>query len=174
VSTITLLDKLNEGPREEFIAALADVFEHSPWVAERVCEQRPFRDVNALHAAMMSAVDGAGSNEKLAFLCAHPELAGREAAVGELTQDSTNEQARLGFTALSRADLERVSDINRRYREKHGFPAIVALALHANRETVIAEMQHRIANDTETEITNALEQIHHITLARIAHKFAHT
>ena len=96
---------------------------------------------------------------------------GREAAAGSLTQDSTGEQGRLGFTALTRAELDRVSDINRRYREKFGFPVIVALARHATRDTVIAEMERRIANDADTEIANALEQIGYITRARLGRKF---
>jgi chitin deacetylase len=63
-----------------------------------------------------------------------------------------------------------VSDINRRYRDKFGFPAIVALSRHASRDTVIAEMERRISNDSDVEIANALEQIGHITRARLAGK----
>ena len=110
-------------------------------------------------------------DEKLALIKAHPELAGREAVAGDLTQDSTGEQGRLGFTALTRAEFDRVGDINRRYRDKFGFPVIVALARHVSRDTVIAEMERRIANDADTEIANALEQIGHITRARLGRKF---
>jgi chitin deacetylase len=120
----------------------------------------------------MRVVQRMSRDEKLALIRAHPELAGREAAAGSLTQDSTGEQGRLGFTALTRAELDRVSDINRRYREKFGFPAIVALARHATRDTVLAEMERRIANDADTEIANALAQIGHITRARLGKKFA--
>ena len=110
-------------------------------------------------------------DEKLALIKAHPELAGREATAGTLTDASTGEQGRLGFNALTRAELDRVGDINRRYREKFGFPAIVALARHAGRDTVIAEMERRIANDPDAEIANALEQIGYIVRSRLAEKF---
>jgi OHCU decarboxylase len=125
-----------------------------------------------LHDALMRAARSMSRNEKLDLIKAHPEIAGREAVAGTLTPDSTSEQDRLGFTALTRAELDRVSELNRRYREKFGFPVIVALALHTTRDTVISEMERRISNDVETEIDNALEQIGHITRARVAKKLA--
>jgi chitin deacetylase len=153
--------------RDGFVAALGGVFEHSPWVARRAWEYRPFASVEALHAAMMRVMHGAGPEEQLALIRAHPELAGREAAEGTLTEDSTSEQGRLGFTALSRAEFERMAELNRRYREKFGFPCIVALRLHRDRASVMAEMERRLANDRATELTNALEQIGHITRGRL-------
>jgi OHCU decarboxylase len=146
---------------------LGEVFEHSPWVAERAWARRPFASIDALHAAMLAAVGAAGTDEQLGLIRAHPELAGREAAAGTLTADSTSEQGRLGFTALSRAEIERVARANRAYREKFGFPCIVALRLHATRESVIAEMERRADNDRTAEIAAALEQIGHIARGRL-------
>jgi chitin deacetylase len=51
-------------------------------------------------------------------------------------------------------------------------PLIVALALHADRASVMAEMERRTGSDVETEIAMAIEQISHITKARLAKKFA--
>jgi len=112
-------------------------------------------------------VRAAGPDEQLGLIRAHPELAGREAAAGTLTADSTSEQGRLGFTALSRAEIERVARANRAYRERFGFPCIVALRLHATRESVIAEMERRAGSDRTAEIAAALEQIGHITRGRL-------
>jgi OHCU decarboxylase len=163
----TPLATLNGLDRAGFTRLLGEVFEHSPWVAERAWARRPFGSVDALHAAMLAAVRDARADEQLALIRAHPELAGREAAAGTLTADSTSEQGRLGFTALSRAEIDRVARANRAYREKFGFPCIVALRLHASRETVIAEMERRAGNDRTTEIAAALEQIGHITRGRL-------
>ena len=77
------------------------------------------------------------------------------------------EQGRLGFTRLTHEGLNRMSTLNRKYREKHGFPCIVALRLHATRESVLAEIRRRLENDAQTELTAALEQIGHITRARL-------
>lgn len=163
---MTLAD-LNRLDKASFGARLGAVFEHSPWVAERAWAARPFASVHELHRAMLDAVSRAGREEQLALVRVHPELAGAEARQGALTADSSSEQARLGFDRLSRDELARMSELNRRYREKFGFPCIVALRLHARRESVMAEMAQRLANDMETELKNALEQIGHITRGRL-------
>jgi chitin deacetylase len=144
-----------------------DVFEHSPWVAERAWARAPFKSADELHAAMMQSVQAASRDEQLGLVRAHPELAGREALDGSLTVDSSSEQGRLGFLSLSSAEFARMNTLNRAYREKFGFPCIVALRLHATRESVMQEMERRTANDPETEVKNALEQIGHITRGRL-------
>lgn len=161
------ISSLNTADPGRFIAQLGAVFEHSPWVAERACNSRPFQTVEHLHAAMMAVVQEASDAEKLALIRAHPELAGREALAGNLTVDSTGEQGRLGFTSLSREEFLQIQAINRQYREKFGFPCIVALLLHAKRPSVIEEMQRRVAGDRAGEINNALTQIGAITLGRL-------
>ena len=143
------------------------VFEHSPWVAERAWRRGPFGSVDALHAAMMQTVAEASREEQLALIQSHPELAGREAKEGSLTPDSSSEQARLGFLQLTREEFLKMQDLNGRYREKFGFPCIVALRLHASRKSVTEEMQRRLNNDGDMEFKNALEQIGHITRGRL-------
>jgi OHCU decarboxylase len=161
------LAELNAAGDDAFVAALGSVFEHSPWVAECASASKPFESVEALHRAMTRCVQDAPEVRQLALIRAHPELAGREAAKGELTADSSTEQGRLGFTALSREELERMKDINARYRERFGFPCIVALALHSDRASVMTEMESRIGNDRRAEIARALDQVGHIARARL-------
>jgi len=157
-----------------FVERYGDIFEHTPDIADRAYRAglSAFDDsADALHTTLMNVVRTMSRDEKLKLIRAHPELAGREAVAGTMTHDSVGEQGRLGFTSLSRVEFERVADINRRYREKFGMPLIVALALHADRASVIAEMERRISNDMDTEIINAIDQIGHITRARLAKKF---
>ena len=153
--------------RLEFLDTFGAVYEHSPWVAERALAMRPFANRAALVAAMQAVVTGAPREAQLALIRAHPELAGAEAAAGRLTAHSSGEQARLGFNALSRTEFKRMSELNRRYRDRHGFPCIIALALHATRESVLAELERRIGNDRESEVAHALEQIGHIARGRL-------
>jgi OHCU decarboxylase len=162
------LSALNASGKAGFVAVLGPVFEHSPWVAEAAMARRPFASVDELHAAMMHVVRHAALDRQLALVRAHPELAGHEAKAGSLTPESTGEQGRLGFTSLSRAELERMADINRRYREKFGFPCIVALRLHATRASVLADMERRTGSETLAELAAALDQIGHITRGRLA------
>ena len=85
------LPQLNALTLEQFVARFGGVFEHSPWVAERAWGRRPFDSVERLHASMLQLVGEASTEEQLALLRAHPELAGREAAKGALTPDSSTE-----------------------------------------------------------------------------------
>jgi 2-oxo-4-hydroxy-4-carboxy-5-ureidoimidazoline decarboxylase len=155
------LEEVNSLGKREFVARLGGVFEHSPWIAERAWHRRPFRSVEDLHRAMFDAA--ATKEEKLQLVRAHPELAGSES----LTVPSTSEQARLGFNALSKNELEEMNRLNRSYREKFGFPCIVALRLHGTRESVMAEMARRLRNCPQEELEAALEQIGHIARGRL-------
>jgi chitin deacetylase len=161
-------------PRALFVERFGDIFEHTPAVAERAHRaglSAADDTADGLHTTLMGVVRAMAGDEKLALIRAHPELAGREAAAGMLTGESTGEQGRLGFTALSRAEFDQVSDINRRYRDKFAMPLIVALALHDDRGSVISEMERRVGNDKENEIATAIEQISHIAGSRLAKKF---
>lgn len=151
----------------EFAALLGAVFEHSPWIAAKAWQRRPFSSVSEIHEAMMAAVLEATRLEQLALVRAHPDLA----AAQTLTVASSSEQARLGFTQLTQAERARMTDFNRRYRDKFGFPCIVALRLHDSRADVMAEMERRLRNDATTELENALEQIGHIARGRLQKLF---
>ena len=157
--------------QQAFVARFGGVFEHSPWVAERIWHKAPFASAEALHREMMHAVRNARPAEILALIRAHPELAGREAKQGGLTADSSGEQGRLGLTSLAPEEFARMQEINRAYREKFGFPCIVALRFHVTRASVMAEMERRLGNNEETELRNALEQIGHITRGRLDRLF---
>lgn len=157
-------------PRALFVERFGAVFEHTPQIADRTHRRGLTADQDSpvgLCDALMLTVMSLEDEETLALLRAHPELAGQEARSGALTGNSSSEQTRLGFTALSADEFDRLTSINLRYRERFGFPCIVALARHAQRATVIAEMESRIASDREAEIRSALEQIRHIAYGRI-------
>ncbi|HUH41242.1 MAG TPA: 2-oxo-4-hydroxy-4-carboxy-5-ureidoimidazoline decarboxylase, partial [Castellaniella sp.] len=92
--TLTELSNLSQ---TEFALALGAIFEHSPWIPERAWAQRPFTSIDALHQAMVEVLAQADHAEQLALIAAHPELAGREAAEGLLTEASTHEQRGAGL-----------------------------------------------------------------------------
>jgi OHCU decarboxylase len=152
---------------EQFVARFGGVFEHSPWVAQEAWKRRPFGSVDDLFRSMSESVQDAPEEKQLALIRAHPELAGREAVKRALAADSSSEQARLGFLSLDRSHLEQMKELNRTYRQRFGIPCIVALRLHSNRASVMAEMQRRLGNTLQAEMANALEQIGHIARGRL-------
>ena len=50
------LVELNKGEDVDFIAALGDVFEHSPWLVARTASARPFASRDALIDSLMMAM----------------------------------------------------------------------------------------------------------------------
>lgn len=150
-----------------FEAALAQAVEHAPWVARRAWAARPFDGVAELVQAMSSVILSASTDEQTALLRGHPELAGSEAREGRMTADSTTEQGRLGLDRLDRATLHRIETLNHRYRERFGYPLVIALRLHANLDSVLQQAHARLANDPADELPIALQQVCEVMRGRI-------
>ena len=160
------LDALNAMDNEDFLRALGRTFEHSPWVAERAWSARPFRDVEALHAAMVGAVRHASRQEQLALLRAHPDLAGKAARAGAMTEASVAEQSSAGLDRLSDDEYDRFERMNGAYRAKFGFPFIIAARTHDTR-AILAAFAQRLQNTTEQELDAALTQVFGIARLRL-------
>lgn len=165
------LPALSALPREAFTACLGEIFEHSPWIAERTWTARPFDDVDALHAAMVAVVEGASEAEQLALIRAHPELAGKEAATGTLTEASTGEQRSAGLDRCSAEELHRLHGLNSRYRERFGFPFVIAVK-GLTRYQIMDAIEARLNNDRATEVRACLHEIARITRFRLDALFA--
>lgn len=157
---------LNRMDRSAFIATLGGIFERSPWVAERSFGDRPFASIGALHAAMVAAMERALASEQLTLLQAHPELAGKAAVRGELTADSTREQAGAGLDQCSPSEYARLNDLNRRYNAKFGFPFILAVTGH-DRHGILKEFARRVEQDRAAEFAEALRQVAKIARFRL-------
>ena len=160
------LSDLNRIDRSAYIEQLGGIFERSPWVAERSFDDRPFASAGALHGAMVAAMTRALASEQLTLLRAHPELAGKEAIRGELTPDSTREQGRAGLDQCSPSELARITDLNRRYRAKFGFPFIIAVT-GMDRASILREFARRVEHDQPTEFAEALRQVAKIAKLRL-------
>lgn len=160
------LDELNRIPRSDFVAALGEIFEHSPWVPEDAAAQRPFASIAALHAAMVAVVEAAGEDAQIALVRAHPELAGHAAVRRELTAASAREQDGAGLSACTPQQFERLTALNRAYGERFGHPFIIAVKGHTP-DTVIAAMQARLGNSPGEERRTALQQVYRIARFRL-------
>lgn len=160
------LAAINAMDRDTFVAALGTTFEHSAWVAESAWTARPFDSVDGLHSAMFDVVRRAPKAVQVAFLCAHPELAGREAQASSLTDDSLREQVSAGLDAMSPAEIAEMARLNADHRQRHGFPFIIAARQHTKAQ-IFDEMRRRIGQDTGAEFVAALAQIGYITRLRV-------
>jgi 2-oxo-4-hydroxy-4-carboxy-5-ureidoimidazoline decarboxylase len=152
-----------------FVQAMEGIWEHSPWVAAQAWAARPFANIAELHAAMVSVVATASTEDQLALIRAHPELAGRAAQSGELTRHSESEQGRAGLNACSPEELAQLTTLNRLYQEKFGFPFVLAVAPHT-RANIIRIFADRLHNDIPTEKAECLRQIGLIAWFRLQQK----
>jgi 2-oxo-4-hydroxy-4-carboxy-5-ureidoimidazoline decarboxylase len=157
---------INRMDRAAFVDKFGGIFENSPWVAERAWDKRPFATAGDLHAAMVEVVKYAPLPKQLALLQSHPDLAGKEAQAGAMTASSVSEQASAGLNALSKAEIALVSDLNAAYKQKFGFPFIIAVRMYT-KEGIFFEFNRRLQNDTAAEYANDLQNVYAITRLRL-------
>jgi OHCU decarboxylase len=157
---------VNELDRAAFVERFGPLFEHSPWVAEAAWRDRPFSDREELYGALVAAMYAAPRERKLALIRAHPDLAGKAAVDGTLTESSTREQAAAGLDRLTPGEYEAFTRTNAAYRERFGFPLVVCAREHT-KESILRVASERLANSEDEEIRVALEEIAKIARLRL-------
>ncbi len=155
--------------RAAFVAQFGGVYEHSPWIAEQLWDKgidTAHDGVAGLHEGLQGILAKASRDEQLALIRAHPDLAGKAAVRGELTEDSRSEQAGAGLDECSTEEFAHFQELNAAYKEKFGFPYILAVR-GRHRSAILENFEARIGNDPDTEFTEALRQINRIALLRL-------
>lgn len=156
------INDLNEMPLSEFVEQLKDIFEHSPWVIERVGEFRPFSSRHDLYEQMITVVKTASEGEKLDLIQAHPHLGTRKT----MSSFSTNEQKNAGLSQLSEAEYKFLLEMNQEYVHRFSFPFILAVR-GKNKDEILQAMKNRLENSQEQEFNQALTEIYQIVQFRI-------
>ena len=149
------LNALNAADRSTFLAAIGEVMELAPWVADEAYAKRPFASLAALYQTMTDAVRNAGDARQRALILGHPDLAGKAAREGKLTADSTAEQAGAGLDRLSDEEFAAFHRLNDAYRTKFGMPFIVCVRRHG-KESILRQFERRLTNDAAAERKTAL------------------
>jgi 2-oxo-4-hydroxy-4-carboxy-5-ureidoimidazoline decarboxylase len=160
------IEQLNSTDTDNFVSALADVYERSPWVAAAVAGERPFTSLAALHSAMMAAVQSAPAERRLELINLHPDLAGKAARAGTITVESKTEQGGAGLDRLSDTDYQRFQSLNDAYRRKFGIPFTICVRRHT-KDSILRQFEHRLQNTTEAEHAAALDEILRIAALRL-------
>ncbi|MFD1328908.1 2-oxo-4-hydroxy-4-carboxy-5-ureidoimidazoline decarboxylase [Mycoplana ramosa] len=155
--------------REDFITRFGGVFEHSPWIAERAFDAGTVIEpltASGVHRTLTAQFRAATPEEQLGVLRAHPDLAGKLAIAGELTEDSRKEQAGAGLDRLSTEEHARFTALNTAYVEKFGFPFIIAVK-GLTKDDILAAFEMRIGNSREQEFETAKAQVERIARLRL-------
>jgi len=153
--------------KHDFIARYGGIYEHSPWVAEQVAaEAAGVDDIDALASLMAECVDNAGEEQQLTLIRAHPDLAGKAQVAGELTAESTAEQESAGLDQCNKVEYERFQALNDAYKDKFGFPFVMAVR-GSTRQEILDAFSQRLQNDYDLEFETALIEIHKIARLRL-------
>ena len=158
----TTIAELNETDRETFVDILGGVYEASPWVARGATDERPFDSVDDLAAAMEAAVEAASDERQLSLLRAHPDLGART----EMTDASAAEQASAGLDQLGPELYEAFQRLNEQYRDRFGFPFIMAVR-DESPDDIRAAMERRLDHTDGEEFDTALSEVHEIARLRL-------
>jgi 2-oxo-4-hydroxy-4-carboxy-5-ureidoimidazoline decarboxylase len=161
------LPEVNTLDRDAFAAALGAICENAGWIVERSWESRPFASVAALHRAVMAVIHALPREMQIDFLRGHPDLAGTAAIAGKMTEHSKLEQAGAGLRRLSPEEFARFDRLNRTYRERFGFPCIIALRKHT-KDSILATFERRLANEESEELETGLAEVGDIIGFRLA------
>ena len=168
---MTSLKQLNNCDPDTFAEILHGLYEHSPWIPQRAATQRPFRTIDELKLGLQRVVAEATLDEQLGLIRAHPELAGKAAVAGELTPESSGEQAGAGLHLCSAEEFAALQELNAAYHRKFGFPFILAVkggdGKGLTRQAIIAAFRRRLGNQPEDEQREALRQIDRIAEMRL-------
>jgi len=169
-----LTTRPSEMDQDAFVAEFGGVFEHSPWIAKgaHALELGPTHDTAAgVHSALARIFRSADEEKRLGVLTAHPDLAGKLAAAGRLTAESTAEQAGAGLDMLTDEERATFAELNDTYTGKFGFPFIIAVKDNT-KATILEAFHRRIDSDRETEFAEACRQVERIAELRLEEKFA--
>ena len=157
--------------RVQFLQCFGSVYESSPWIAETAWDlgqigSKAVESAEKLSTIFSQIVDKASDKKKLTLLNAHPDLAGKLAIAGKLTVDSTKEQAGADLNNCTTEEFDQFQKLNRNYKEKFGFPFILAVQGY-QRSEILKIFQKRINNSIEEEYKVALGQVNKIALLRL-------
>ena len=169
------LERINRAPLAEALELLDGLYEHSPWIAEKALAARPFRSLAHLKHEMTLVLDAASRQAQIQLIQAHPELAGKAMVGQSLTAESMDEQSTAGLTQCTADEFATISQLNRDYNKKFGFPFILAIrgprGTGLSKQQIISTFERRLRNHPELELRECLRNIHRVAEIRLNDKF---
>lgn len=156
------LTELNQMSQSEFVEALGAIFENTPAIAEAAWSARPFASIAELHQSMVAVVQQMSGDQQLALIRAHPDLGSR----AKMAEASVQEQSGAGLDRLSAEEFHQLQALNQAYKDKFGFPFIIAVKNHT-KTSILAAFEARLHHSIEAEQQEALNQIFQITRLRL-------
>jgi len=159
-----MINKINKLPKSEFINLFANIFENARWIAEELCNQKPFNSFDELSSKMFNIFENTTKENQLKILNAHPDLANKT-KISSLTPDSLKEQTDAGLDQCTEEEFNEFKQLNNSYR-KFGFPFILAVKGKTKIE-ILNNLKKRISSSSKVEFSEAIKQVKKIASLRL-------
>jgi len=159
------IDQINKLSQSEFVEIFANIFEKTKWIAEKLYNQKPFDSFKDLRLKMLGIFKTASKENQLSILNTHPNLADK-ATINSLTTNSRTEQSNVGLDQCSKEEFNKFKNLNKKYKQKFGFPLIIAVK-GKNKIEILSEFKKRILNSVDNEFNEAIKQVSKIANLRL-------
>ena len=160
-----MLNKINKLSETEFTEVFGNIFENASWIAEKLYKQKPFENFQDLSKKMISIFENADDRNKLKILNSHPDLANK-AKIGSLTPDSNKEQSAARLDQCTENEFKEFKNLNRKYKDKFGFPFIFAVK-GKNKLEILINFKQRFLSEKKIEFDEAVKQVKKIATLRL-------
>jgi len=160
------LEQVNSMSRDDFVATFGRLFQGPHWVVERAYDQRPFTDTHDLRRAFQEALFAASSEEQDQLIAGYPNLGAGSVAMGDEGSESLADQSALGLNRLAEKEHEELGTLTREYRNRFGFPLIIAVRDQDSFDQILRHGWDRLNNSATQEHSAALVEIAKIATHR--------
>ena len=159
-----MINKINKLSKSEFIKLFANIFENARWIAEELCNQKPFDSFDELSSKMLNIFENTTKENQLKILNAHPDLANKT-KISSLTPDSLKEQTDAGLDQCTEEEFNEFKQLNNSYK-KFGYPFILAVKGKTKIE-ILNNLKKRISSSSKVEFSEAVKQVKKIASLRL-------
>ncbi|CAH0628813.1 unnamed protein product [Chrysodeixis includens] len=160
------ISEVNSLSDKQFESVFGGVIELCKDAAVQVKKKRPFQSLEVLCDAFQTYLQELSVEDKVVILKLHPDLAGRLADLGQLTQESTEEQKAAGLDKLTSEQKQILEERKNRYNKKFGFPFIIC-ARENKIQSIMDGLQVRYDNTYEEEVLIGINEVKKICRLRI-------
>ena len=160
-----MINKINNLSKSRFVQVFGNIFENASWIAEKLNDQKPFKNFQELSEKMLYIFENTNNENKLKIFNSHPDLADKT-KIGLLTTDSNKEQNNAGLDQCSEEEFNDFKNLNNKYKKKFGFPFIYAVKNKSKIE-ILNNFKERVTYDINVEFIEATKQVKKIASLRI-------
>ena len=160
-----MFNKIDKLSKSEFTEVFGNIFENAAWIAEKLYEQKPFKNFQELSEKIISIFENCDQQNKFKILNSHPDLADKT-KISSLTPDSNKEQVNAKLDQCTKDEYNEFKNLNLKYKNKFGFPFIIAVK-EKNKLEILDSFKKRIILSKETEFNEAIKQVKKIASFRL-------